>query len=96
MQELPPEFRHEPVLGLVAGSDGLDVVRRILAGARRRLRAGGILVCEVGGSAARLVEAYPEIPFTWLDFEHGGDGVFLLSTEQLDALRDRTEEALVP
>lgn len=96
MQELPPEFRHEPKLGLVAGSDGLDVVRRILAGARRRLRAGGILVCEVGGSAARLVEAYPEIPFTWLDFEHGGDGVFLLSTEQLDALRDRTEEALVP
>ena len=83
VQQLPEEFRHEPVLGLSAGEDGLDVVVQILKNASRHLADNGILVVEVGCSQQALVEQYPEIPFLWLEFEQGGDGVFLLEQDQL-------------
>ena len=92
MAELPAEYRHEPELGLEAGDDGMDVVARILAGAAGYLRPGGIMVVEVGASAELLMARYPEVPFLWLDFERGGDGVFLLTAEQLDEFRDSFEE----
>lgn len=83
MAELPSEYGHEPDGGLRAGGDGLEVVRRILAGAAAHLESDGILIVEVGNSDEALIEAYPELPFTWLEFERGGGGVFLLAADQL-------------
>ena len=83
MEVLPPEYAHEPELGLRSGPDGLDVVARIIAGARAHLRPGGVLVVEVGDSAEAVANAWPELPFTWLEFSRGGSGVFLLTAEEL-------------
>ncbi len=83
MNSLPDEFQHEPELGLAAGSDGLKLVRRILANAPNYLKDHGILVCEVGNSMVHMMEQYPHIPFTWIEFENGGHGVFMLTKQQL-------------
>ena len=91
MASLDPEYRHEPAIGLEAGADGLACVRRILAGASTRLRTDGVLVCEVGASRAALERAYPDTPFTWLELERGGEGVFLLTREQLLSLSSTWE-----
>ena len=89
MATLDPEYLHEPRIGLEAGADGLDCVRRILAGASAHLRPGGVLVCEVGASRAALERAFPAVPFTWLDLSRGGEGVFLLEAAQLRELERR-------
>lgn len=86
--EMNSEFQHEPLLGLAAGADGLDITHRILASAREHLSAQGILIVEVGNSQFALTEAYPEVPFQWLEFERGGDGIFLLTAAQLDEHQD--------
>ncbi|PWI34334.1 50S ribosomal protein L3 N(5)-glutamine methyltransferase [Vibrio albus] len=83
MGSLPDEFTHEPELGLAAGSDGLKLVRRILANAPDYLTDNGILICEVGNSMVHMMDQYPQIPFTWIEFENGGHGVFMLTKEQL-------------
>lgn len=80
---LPPEYGHEPRLGLEAGRDGLDVVREILAGAARHLTPSGVLVVEVGDTEERVQREWPQVPFLWLEFEYGGGGVFLLSRHTL-------------
>ena len=82
-RQLPDEFQHEPGMGLEAGSDGLDIVVQILLHAGSHLSEGGILVVEVGNSADHLVEVFPEVPFLWLEFEYGGEGVFMLDVDQL-------------
>ncbi len=84
MENLPPEFQHEPRLALEAGNDGLDIVRKILQQARNYLNDKGLLIVEVGASQPTLLETYPDVDFIFPDFKRGGDGVFLLTKQQLE------------
>jgi ribosomal protein L3 glutamine methyltransferase len=83
MDSLPEEFRHEPALGLAGGEDGLDIVAGLLEHAREHLRDDGTLIVEVGASRPALTARYPRLPFVWLEFERGGDNVFLLRAGDL-------------
>ena len=87
MAGLPEEYRREPSLGLYGGgSDGLDIVRRILREAGAYLEPHGILIAEVGNSESALITAFPRAPFTWLEFARGGGGVFLLTAAELQRM----------
>ena len=88
MSQLPTEFEHEPALGLEAGDDGLEIVRRILKEATQYLTPEGVLVVEVGNSQQALMEAFPTVPFTWIEFERGGEGVFVIDSEMLQRFSD--------
>lgn len=81
MQGLPKEYQFEPTLALAAGEDGLDIVKKILSDAPQYLADPGLLFVEVGNSEEELQKQYPELPFSWLTFEEGGQGVFLLTAE---------------
>ncbi|MDP6182492.1 MAG: 50S ribosomal protein L3 N(5)-glutamine methyltransferase [Gammaproteobacteria bacterium] len=72
---LPPEYAYEPCLALDAGPDGLSLVRRILNQAPARLNEGGALIVDVGKMAAAIDLEFPSVSFTWIDLEHGGEGV---------------------
>jgi ribosomal protein L3 glutamine methyltransferase len=83
LASMPAEFHHEPELALGSGPDGLTLTRQILAVAADFLCETGLLIVEVGNSWSALEEAYPRVPFTWIEFEHGGHGVFALTASEL-------------
>ena len=93
---MPDEYQHEPELGLACGDDGLDLVRRMLAEAADHLTDDGLLVVEVGNSQVHVEALYPEVDFTWLEFQRGGHGVFLLAAQQCREHQALFRQRLVP
>lgn len=91
---LPGEYAHEPKLGLTAGSDGLDIVLRILRDAPEHLGDGGLLIVEVGESERALGALLPEVPFVWIEFKVGQMGVFALERDDLVQHEADIREAL--
>jgi ribosomal protein L3 glutamine methyltransferase len=83
MDGLPAEYRAEPAMALAGGDDGLDLVRRIIEGARSHMTLRGLLVVEIGDNREGLEAAFPGLGFTWPTLPAGGERVFLLSAEQL-------------
>ncbi len=83
MEQLPHEYRQEPAMALVAGEEGFACVDDILARAVRHLSSHGVLVVEVGEIAAAVDMRYAHLPLTWVEFEHGGEGVFVISRKDL-------------
>ena len=83
MSDLPEEFRHEPSWPGV-GPDGLKLTKRLLANAADFLKEDGVLVVEVGNSMIHLEAQFPEVPFTWVQFENGGHGVFVMTRAELE------------
>ncbi len=83
MDALPREYRHEPNLALAGGSDGMDLVRRILRDAPRYLSEDGVLVLEIGHEHEHFGRAFPQLEPVWLETEAQGDPILLLTREQL-------------
>lgn len=82
-ETMPPEFEHEPALALVSGDDGLDFTKEFLQTAAKHLSDQGLLVFEVGNSGEALENQYPTMPLTWVEFEHGGVGVFVMTKDEV-------------
>lgn len=89
---LPPEYAHEPELGLRAGDDGLDIALRILRDAPAHLSEDGLLICEVGEAEHALVDLLPELPLAWVEFKVGQMGIFVVERADLVAHASRIRE----
>ena len=83
MAALPPEYRAEPALALAGGSDGMDLVRRIVAEAGAHLEDDGVLVLEVGHERAAFERAFPRLECAWLETSGGDDRVVLVERRAL-------------
>jgi ribosomal protein L3 glutamine methyltransferase len=81
-------------MGFTGGESGLDLVIKILFDAAEYLTEQGILIIEVGSSAETLKSQFSNIPFYWLEFEQGGDGVFLLTAEQVFTFNEQFKKAM--
>ncbi len=86
MAALPAEYRNEPQLALGSGDAGLDHTHTILREAANHLTDEGVLIVEIGHNRDALLEAYPDLPFTWLEVSSGDEFVFLLTRDQLQSI----------
>lgn len=83
MAKLPQEYQREPQLALAGGDDGMDLVRKIVAGAGERLTGNGVLIVEIGNERDFAEAAFSDLELTWLSTSAGDDAVFLLTADQL-------------
>ena len=82
-ENLPTEYSFEPQEALVAGENGLDFISRILQDAPPFLNDDGALIIEVGVASTEVERQY-NLPFTWISFEQGGEGVALIEAKHLE------------
>jgi ribosomal protein L3 glutamine methyltransferase len=87
MSRLPPEFQAEPTLALAGGPDGMDFVRRLLAGAARHMTPQAVLVLEIGHERAHFEAAFPRLETVWLSTSAGEDQVLLLTRSALESAK---------
>jgi ribosomal protein L3 glutamine methyltransferase len=83
MGKLPQEYLREPQIALDGGSDGMDLVRKIIAGAADYLTPDGVLMVEIGNERDFAEAAFGHLGLTWLTTSAGDDMVFLLTADQL-------------
>ncbi len=79
---MPDEFHAEPMMGLAAGKDGLDLVRVMMRDAPNHLTEQGWMVVEVGNSQPAMQANFPNAGLTWLEFSNGGHGIFAVPATQ--------------
>ena len=83
MANLPPEYHAEPEISLAGGTDGMDLIRKIIQNAKDYLKPEGALVLEIGNEAKNFTAAFPESPVPWLEVSAGDDQVLLIQAEDL-------------
>ncbi len=83
MNTLPAEYHAEPALALAGGDDGMDLIRKIIAGARDYLSERGAILIEIGNEYAHFKKAFPQIPVIWMEVSAGDQQVLLIQAEDL-------------
>ncbi len=88
MANLPVEYRYEPEIALQADDGGMAIINALLLQSARYLNDDGILIVEVGEIKDTMHRLYSRLPFVWLEFEYGGENIFLLHKRDLGSLSD--------
>ena len=83
MQALPAEYQAEPAIALAGGSDGMNLIRRIIDAAPDYLNERGALLIEIGNEAEHFHLAFPQIPVIWMEVSAGNQQVVLIQAEDL-------------
>ena len=83
MQDLPQEYKAEPMLALAGGADGMDFIRQLFIDLPFRMKDKAILVLEIGNEREHFEAAFPHLEAIWLDTSAGEDQVLLLTKEAL-------------
>ena len=82
---LPAEFHCEPRMSLDGGSDGLDIIRKLLRQARTRLTPEGVVLIEVGGLRTAMDREFAALEPHWLHTEDGADCVCVIHAQRLNS-----------
>ena len=83
MNALPPEYHAEPALALAGGDDGMDLIRKIIAGAPDYLSERGAILIEIGNEYEHFKKAFPQLPVIWMEVSAGDEQVLLIQAEDL-------------
>ena len=83
MSALPTEYHAEPTIALAGGDDGMDLIRKIIAGARHYLSERGAILIEIGNEYEHFKRAFPQIPVIWMEVSAGEEQVLLIQAEDL-------------